>query len=55
LKPPGLTFVALWHPAPLQSRLPIGMCEEGVVTTEILANVLATVGPWQLRHSVTPW
>ena len=55
LKPPVLTFLVVWHPDPLQSRLPIGMWFAGVVAIVTLMNVLATDGPWQVRQPVTPW
>ena len=55
LKPPAVSLEVLWQPEPLQSRLPIGMWLFGVVTIVTLANVLATEGPWQFRHVVTPW
>ncbi len=44
LKPPVLTFLVVWHPDPLQSRLPIGMWFAGVVAIVTLMNVLATDG-----------
>ena len=55
LKPPAFTLAAVWQPAPLQSRLPIGMWLAGVVTIVTLPNVVATVGAWQVRQAVTPW
>ncbi len=55
LKPPGFTFVMVWQPEPLQSRLPIGKWLAGVVTMVTLAKVLATVDLWQPRQVVTPW
>src|SRR5215469_7468997 len=50
LKPPGFTLPVEWHPAPLQSRAPIGMWLAGVVTIVTLANVFATLVPWQSEH-----
>ena len=44
LKPPALTFVVVWQPEPLQSRLPIGMWLPGVLTIVMLTNG-PTVGP----------
>ena len=38
----------------MQSSVPMGMWFAGVVTIVTLANG-PTVGPWQLRHPVTPW
>lgn len=55
LKPPELTLLVVWQPDPLQSRLPIGMWLLAVVVIVMLAKVLATLGPWQLRQVVTPW
>jgi hypothetical protein len=54
LNPPGVTVVAVWHPELPQSRLPTGICAAGEVVIVILAKVVATDGPWQLRQSVTP-
>jgi hypothetical protein len=53
--PPELTFEVLWQPAPLQSRLPIGMWLLGLVVIVTFAKVPATLAPWQLRQFVTPW
>jgi hypothetical protein len=55
LKPPAFTFLVVWHPEPLQSRLPIGMWFAGVVTIVTLRKVLATFEPWQVRQPVMPW
>jgi hypothetical protein len=54
LNPPVLTFCVVWQPDPLQSSVPIGMWFAEVEAIATLANVLATLGPWQLRQSVTP-
>jgi dipeptide/tripeptide permease len=55
LNPPGLTFAVVWHPEPLQSRVPIGMWLAEVVVIVTFAKVFATLAPWQIRQEVTPW
>jgi hypothetical protein len=44
LKPPVLTLAAVWHPDPLQSRVPIGMWLADVVVIVTFAKVPATLG-----------
>ena len=56
LNPPAVSFAVVWHPEPLQSRVPMGMWLIPVVLTILmLAKVLATEGAWQLRQLLTPW
>ena len=40
LKPPELTLAVVWHPEPLQSRVPIGMWFADVVMIVTLAKVV---------------
>ena len=49
MKPPVLTLAVVWHPEPLQSSVPIGMWFADVVVIVMLANVPATVDPWQFE------